>query len=153
MKAPLIYRSLLYTTPIAAMLLCASVFAQQIPQYTDVDGDGVISAEEIIWVHDALRADRILQYDTDGNGELSRSERRIMKDAAYDQALLEFDADGDGELSRMERRVSRDARRLRVDTQLDVNQDGEVTAAERAGFEQVMEQRGARQHSKQGNGG
>ncbi len=108
----------------------------------DIDGDGVISAEEIAQAREARKLEALTQYDTDGNGELSRAERRVMKDDRYDATLLEFDADGDGELSRSERREARGAQRASMKLQLDVNQDGEVSEEERAGMDAVRAERG-----------
>lgn len=133
----------------SALAFTGSVFSGSLlaitpPTLTDLNGDGVISAEEINEIRQAHKADMLNQYDADGNGELSRLEKRALKDAHYDAALVEFDADGDGELSREERRAVREARRAAVEAQLDVNQDGVVSDEERAGFEQVREARGER---------
>lgn len=151
MKARLNHRACLAASSLICILMSATLSAQQTPQFTDDDGDGIISAQEITQVQDAQRASRLAQYDVDGNGELSRLERRAMKDASYEQMLSNFDADGDGEISRAERRAARDARRVLVEEQLDVNQDGELSALERAGFEQVMDERQDRRHGKGGN--
>ncbi|MFT4726721.1 MAG: hypothetical protein ACI9UN_001216 [Granulosicoccus sp.] len=120
---------------IGSMLSFSAIAAM--PTFTDTNGDGVISADEITVIRDAHQAANMAKYDADGNGELSRTERRALKDARYDSMLQLNDTDGDGELSREERRSAQDAGRAAMDLQLDVNQDGDVSEAERAGFEAV----------------
>lgn len=137
----------------AACLFAGTVAAAGMPNLTDTDGDGVISAEEINAQRAAYKEAQLAQFDTDGNGELSRMERRAMKDARYDSLLQTFDSDGDGELSREERRDARDARRAEIEAQLDVNGDGEVSEAEAAGFEEVKESKGKKRDGRKGKRG
>ena len=107
------------------------------PEYSDVNGDGVISADEIISVRQQHRATMLAQYDADNDGELSRSERKVMRNDRHDALLLQFDSDGDGELSREEHRAAKDARRAAIRTMLDVNGDGVLSDLEKAGMEEV----------------
>lgn len=150
MNKKLILKSTTLAASMATILVAGIATAHNKMVFTDVDGDGVISAEEITTVMDAKRAEKLAQYDTDGNGELSRLEKRAMKDARYNALLIDFDADGDGELSRDERRAAKQARRTAVEAMLDVNGDGVLSEAESAGMEQVREERGLGHHGKRG---
>lgn len=125
----------------STLTFTGSVLALTPPTLSDLNGDGVVSAEEIRQIREAHKAEVLSQYDVDGNGELSRTERRAMKDARYDATLVDFDADGDGELSREERRAARDARRQAIEAQLDVDQNGVVSDEERAGYEEIRQAR------------
>jgi hypothetical protein len=115
-------------------------------ELSDLNGDGVISADEIRTIKAAHRAQQLATYDADGNGTLSRDERRAMRDARYDEMLSMFDSDGDGELSRAERKAAKQARRSAREASLDVNGDGEISDAEKAGFEEIKAERGTRKH-------
>lgn len=148
--------STVLTTALALGVFASTAGAVQITEFSDFDGDGVISAEEILEARKADKEAALLQYDTDGNGELSRLERRSMKDDRHAGMLEQFDADGDGELSRAERRDAHDARRAAVLLLLDVNQDGVLSEEEQAGFEQLRKERKAdgrarHGHSESGN--
>ena len=45
---------------------------------SDLNGDGVISADEIRQARENSRAQMLSQFDADGNGELSRTERKAL---------------------------------------------------------------------------
>ncbi len=137
-----------------AGIITAPVWAFTPPTFTDTNGDGVISAEEIVQSREARRATAIQQYDTNGDGELSRQERKALKEARRAAMVLQFDADGDGELSRTERKAAKEARRAAIEIQLDVNGDGTVSDAERAGYEEAKKdhrgKKGRHGHKKSG---
>lgn len=78
-----------------AGIIAAPVWAFTPPTLTDNDGDGVISAEEIMQSREARRAAAVEQYDTNGDGELSRSERKVLKEARRAAMVSQFDTDGD----------------------------------------------------------
>lgn len=126
----------------AACLVSLSAIAASGPELVDLDGDGVISAEEIVQIRDEYKQILLSAYDTDGDGELSRDERSAMRMARETEMLNTFDTDGDGELSRDERRAAHEERRAAMETQLDVNQDGVVSDEESAGFDSVKSERG-----------
>ena len=107
---------------IAAVLFGGTSLAADKVEFTDTDGDGVISAEEITAAREVNRSTILAEFDVDGNGELSRDERRAAKDA----------------------------RRAAVETVLDVNGDGELSDEETAGIEQVKEERGEKKSGKRG---
>lgn len=123
-------------------------------QLSDVNGDGVISAEEIREARQAARTNMIVQFDTNGDGELSRQERRAAKETFRALAVESYDANGDGELSRSERKTAKQARKDAIMLQLDVNGDGEVSDAEKAGWKEVRkERRGKHKHGKRNGRG
>ncbi len=126
---------------ITTVFVSGSALAIGTAQLVDIDGDGVVSAEEIAQGRADQKAAMLGQYDTDGDGELSRSERKVMKADRRAALILEFDADGDGELSREERQASREARRANIEAQLDVNQDGVLSDAEQAGYNELRSER------------
>ncbi|MEE9335376.1 MAG: hypothetical protein V3U65_14900 [Granulosicoccaceae bacterium] len=133
-------------------LLSFSASATILDNLVDSNGDGVISADEIIAAKDAQKTETIGQYDVDGDGELSREERAALKADRRAARVAAFDTDGDGEKSRAERRAAHDSRRDAVDALLDVNQDGEVSSEESAGFDEVRENR-KESKGKRGHGG
>lgn len=142
----------LLATSLLAITLGSAALARGPLTLSDTDGDGVISAEEILAQGEAQRAERIALYDTDGDGELSDTER----DAIKADRLAVNDTDGDGELSRAERRAARQAQRELIEAQLDVNGDGIVSDAEGAGLDEVREQmraEGGRDRSEGGKRG
>ena len=120
-------------------IISTTAWAFTPPTFTDTNGDGVISAEEITQSREARRAVAIQQYDTNGDGELSRTERKTWKEARHAEMVSQFDSDGDGELSRTEKRAAKEARRAAIELQLDVNGDGTVSDAERAGYDEAKE--------------
>ena len=132
--------------PLSAVLAlgAAGTWAAGPVNLSDLDGDGVISAEEIAEAHEERRAAMLEQFDVDGDGELSGAERGAARDAREAERLATFDTDGDGELSHAERGAAKDARRAALAEALDVDGDGEVSEAERAGIDEVREERGDR---------
>ena len=124
-----------------AAALSTSALARGPIELRDVDGDGVVSAEEIRTLAEERRAARLTRYDADGDGELSDAEKDMMREAMRAERLVTADTDGNGELSRAERRAARDARRDMMEAQLDVDGDGVVSDAEGAGFDEIREKR------------
>ena len=66
MNKQLIFKSTSLATSMAAILIAGVASAHNNMVFTDVDGDGVISAEEITSVVDAKRAEKLAKYDADG---------------------------------------------------------------------------------------
>lgn len=111
----------------------------------DLDGDGILSAEERKAMRDAMRAEFMNQMDLDGDGEISLEERvaatrdRILNSDRGERMSSRFDADGDGVLSEtelaamdasiMEREQERMARDIE---RYDTDGDGVLSAEERA---------------------
>lgn len=120
--------------------LSASAMAKEPLSLSDVDGDGVISAEEIRSQVETQRAARIALFDTDGDGALSDAEKDAMREARHAERLAAADTDGNGKVSRAEKRASREARYDAIEAQLDVNGDGVVSDAEGAGFDEVRDE-------------
>lgn len=138
----------LISTVVATIVSAGAIAAT--PTFSDMDGDGVISLEEIQTSRDAMKATALEQYDANGDGELSRAEKKVMKKDRRAARIAAYDADGDGELSRAERRTAKEAKRAAIDQQLDLDQDGVVSDAEAAGWEKMREERHARKHHKHG---
>ena len=136
-----------------AAALTTAAFAKGPIELRDIDGDGIVSAEEIRTLAEEQRAERLAQFDVDGDGELSDAEKEAMREARRAERLAAADTDGDGELSRAERRAARDAHRDMIEAQLDVDGDGVVSDAEGAGFDEFRdERRDGRGHGRDGDG-
>ncbi len=114
------------------------------PLLVDLDGDGVVSAEEISQIRDEIKQTELSSHDTNGDGQLSRDEHDAIRAEHEAEMLVDFDTDGDGQLSRQEHQAARDAQRAIIETQLDVNQDGVLSSEELAGFEAVEAESGGR---------
>ena len=120
----------------------------------DLDGDGVLSAEERKAMRDAMRAEFMSQMDLDGDGEISLEERvaasreRILNSDWGERISSRFDEDGDGVLSEselaamdasiMEREQERMARDLE---RYDTDGDGVLSPEERAVQQQQRDDR------------
>lgn len=137
----------------AAATLSVNAQAKGFTDFTDTNGDGIISAEEIREAREASRAAMLEQYDENADGELSAAERGAARDAREAQMLSEFDTDGDGQLSHAERGAARDTQRAAMEAALDVNGDGEVSDAERAGFDEIRAERDNRRANGHGRKG
>ena len=137
-------RHLLSIPALAAASLISLTALAAGPQFVDLDGDGVISAEEITQIRDEYMQTELSNYDTDGDGQLSRDEHDAIRAQHEAEMLVDFDTDGDGQLSRQEHEAARDAQRAIIETQLDVNQDGVLSDEELAGFEAVEAESGGR---------
>ena len=142
----------LITTAMAAIVsvLASGAIAKGPMNLSDLDGDGVISAEEIQTQVDAQRTEKMALFDTDGDGELSDTEKQAMRETRKAERLATTDTDGDGEVSRAERRAAREAKRDAIEAQLDVDGDGVVSDAEGAGFDQFREE--SREERGKGHG-
>ena len=138
-----IQRKITFPTLIAASLISMTALAAG-PQFVDLDGDGVISAEEITQIRDEFMQSELATYDTDGDGQLSRDEHDVIRAEREAEMLINFDTDGDGQLSRQEHQAAREAQRASMEAQLDVNQDGVLSDEELAGFEAVEAEQGSR---------
>lgn len=110
----------------------------------DLDGDGILSAEERREMMRALRAEWLERFDLDGDGELSREERLAMRQAMFEQSdrgqelMRQFDADGNGVLDEAEQaemeafqQQQREQRRAEQLERFDTDGDGEISREER----------------------
>jgi len=120
----------------------------------DLDGDGVLSAEERQAMRDAMRAEFMSQMDLDGDGQISLEERvaatrdRILNSDWGERIASRYDADGDGVLSEdelaamdasiMEREQERVARDLE---RYDTDGDGVLSQEEQAMQQQQRDDR------------
>lgn len=118
----------------------------------DLDGDGILSAEERREMMRALRAEWLERFDLDGDGQLSREERMAMRQAMFEQSdrgqelMRRFDADGNGVLDETEQaemegyqQEQREQWRAEQLARFDTDGDGQISREERRA------QRGARQ--------
>ena len=137
-------KSAMVTAIVVAGLSSSQLLAQDRPILSDLDGDGVISAEEIRQIRENSRNSNLELFDTDGDGQLSREERKAIKKARRAEFVSLHDTDGDGQLSRAERKQAKEAVKEVIMQQLDTNGDGTVSDAERAGFDEVKAERQSR---------
>lgn len=144
----LIRSAIIATGVVVAGLSSGQLLAQDKVILTDLDGDGVISAEEIRQIRENLRNSMLDTFDTDGDGQLSRQEKKAIMKARRAEFVSLHDTDGDGELSREERKQAKAARMEVIMQQLDTNGDGTVSDAERAGFDEVKADRKSRREER-----
>jgi len=138
--------SFIKTAMLTATVVVAGLGSSQLLAFDkvvlqDLDGDGVISAEEIRQVREDVRNSMLETFDTDGDGELSREERKAIKQARQAEFVSLHDTDGDGNLSRDEKKQAKQVRMEVIMQQLDTDGDGTVSDAERAGFDEVKAER------------
>ncbi len=127
-------------------------FAERMAKF-DLDGDGILSAEERDEMRQVFRAEMLARFDLDGDGELSREERQAARAARFENSergqdlMRQFDADGDGVLNDEEQAAMdahieelRDTRRAERIARFDRDGDGQVSSEERqAGREEFMQ--------------
>lgn len=65
----------------------------------DKNGDGALSVEEVLAMHEAKKAEILAKYDTDKDGKLSDAEKAAMRDDQTKSLFDQFDTDKDGKLS------------------------------------------------------
>ncbi|MFT4727428.1 MAG: hypothetical protein ACI9UN_001923 [Granulosicoccus sp.] len=124
------------------ILLSTTLFAGTVAaiDVVDLNGDGVVTTDEVSAARDAARAERVELFDTDNDGELSDDEREAARDARREAAVEEFDANEDGELSREERQDARQSRRADFQASFDLDGDSELSDTEQANFDDVVEE-------------
>ena len=106
----MIKSAILSVTVVVAGMSGSHLLAQDKVFLSDLDGDGVISAEEIRQIREDIRNSMLETFDTDGDGQLSREERKAIRKARKAEFVSLHDTDGDGELSKAERKQAKAAR-------------------------------------------
>lgn len=91
----------------------------------DTNGDGVLTAEELIARHEAQKRARQAAMDTDHDGKISQSERDAFVAGEQKEHFTRMDRDGNGQISQAE--AGRRWSRLSV---ADADKSGTVTYAE-----------------------
>lgn len=128
---------------------------QMIFSEMDLDGDGVVTLEEM----QAARGGHLATADADGDGLITRAElvahAMSRAETRIDRLLQRADADGDGALSMAELAATRDSRQQagleRMFRRVDADGDGRVTAAEfEAAMGRMVGRRGG--HGDRGHG-
>jgi len=134
-------------------LLTTTIFAGTVSaiDVVDLNGDGVITTDEVTAARDSAKNERVELFDTDNDGELSDDERDAARDARREAAIELFDADEDGELSREERQDAKAARRADFEAGFDLDGDSGLSDSEQANLDDVVEEiRDTRQESRAG---
>lgn len=120
----------------------------------DLDGDGILSAQERQAMRDAMREEFMSAMDLDGDGEISLEERvaatrdRILNSDWGERIASRYDADGDGILSEEEQAamdasiMEREQQRMARDLErYDTDGDGVLSQEERAMQQQRWDER------------
>lgn len=118
-----------------ASLTTTAAQAHNLPMFTDIDGDGVISAPEVETARREFRASLTTRFDLNHDGVLSREERTAARRARRNAMVSEFDSDRDGALSGAERNAARQAYQAALVAQFDLDNDGQISDTEKPGLE------------------